>query len=167
MGKRWRSGSLMKAVEQMEPRMPMNHFDLEAGMWRATKLDGLNVYNNSNEKIGDINELILDHSGKVNAVVIGVGGFLGMGEHYVAVPYDQFRWSSEPVSSAKSSPPASSSSSPGGTTDRGYVTEATRSELGDTTTRGYPDHALLNMTKDQLQAAPEFSFGMATASTRR
>ena len=136
-------------------------------MWRATKLDGLNVFNNSNEKIGDINELILDHSGKVIAVVIGVGGFLGMGERYVAMPYDQFRWSSEPVRSVMSSPPASSSSSPGGTTDRGNVSEAYPSELGDATTRGYPDHALLNMTKDQLQAAPEFRFGVATASTSR
>ena len=48
------------------------------GKWRASKLMGLNVYNEANEKLGDINELILDKDGKVNAVVIGVGGFLGM-----------------------------------------------------------------------------------------
>lgn len=42
------------------------------GHWRASKLMGLNVYNDSNEKLGDINELILDKDGKVNAVVIGV-----------------------------------------------------------------------------------------------
>ena len=55
------------------------------GQWRASKLIGVNVYNDNNEKIGDIEELIVDKSGKVDNVVLGVGGFLGMGEHYVAV----------------------------------------------------------------------------------
>ena len=41
--------------------------------WRASKLVGVNVYNNSDEKIGDINDLILDSSGRVANVVIGVG----------------------------------------------------------------------------------------------
>ena len=40
--------------------------DMKAGMWRAIKLDGLDVYNRGNEKIGDISELILDQSGKVS-----------------------------------------------------------------------------------------------------
>ena len=39
--------------------------------WRASKLMGLDVYNEANEKLGDVNELILDKNGKVNAVVIG------------------------------------------------------------------------------------------------
>src|SRR5579871_4981264 len=45
--------------------------------WRASKLIGLNVYNEQNEKLGDISELLIDKSGKVEGVVIGVGGFLG------------------------------------------------------------------------------------------
>jgi hypothetical protein len=51
--------------------------------WRASKLIGLNVYNEQNEKLGGINEVLLDKSGKATGVVIGVGGFLGMGEHDV------------------------------------------------------------------------------------
>jgi hypothetical protein len=51
------------------------------GQWRASKLIGVNVYNENNEKIGDIEELIVDKSSKVENVVLGVGGFLGMGEH--------------------------------------------------------------------------------------
>jgi sporulation protein YlmC with PRC-barrel domain len=43
----------------------------------ASKLIGLNVYNDQNEKLGDISELLVDKSGKVDGVVIGVGGFLG------------------------------------------------------------------------------------------
>ena len=56
------------------------------GEWRASKLAGVDVYNEANEKIGDINDVILDKSGKAEKVILGVGGFLGMGEHYVAVP---------------------------------------------------------------------------------
>jgi hypothetical protein len=47
------------------------------GQWRASKVIGVNVYNDNNEKIGDIQELIIDKSGKVDNVVLGVGGFLG------------------------------------------------------------------------------------------
>ena len=61
------------------------------GKWRASKLMGVDVYNEANEKLGDINELILDKDGKVEAVVIGVGGFLGMGEREVAVNFDALR----------------------------------------------------------------------------
>ena len=56
----------------------------------------LNVYNNNNEKIGDINELITDLSGKIDAVVIGVGGFLGMGERNVGLPWNQLKFIMEP-----------------------------------------------------------------------
>jgi sporulation protein YlmC with PRC-barrel domain len=48
------------------------------GEWRASKLVGVNVYNDANEKIGDINDVILDKSGKVENVVLGVGGFLAL-----------------------------------------------------------------------------------------
>src|SRR3954466_5656605 len=67
------------------------------GKWRASKLMGLDVYNEANEKLGDVNELILDKDGKVSAVVIGVGGFLGMGEHDIAVSMDKLKFMEEPV----------------------------------------------------------------------
>jgi sporulation protein YlmC with PRC-barrel domain len=75
------------------------------GEWRASKLVGVDVYNDANEKIGDINEVILDKSGKVANVILGVGGFLGMGEHYVAVAYDKLKWVSEPVRSTAATTP--------------------------------------------------------------
>ena len=46
--------------------------------WRTSKMIGLNVYNEQNDKLGDINEIILDRDGKVLGYVVGVGGFLGM-----------------------------------------------------------------------------------------
>src|SRR5947209_4400282 len=69
------------------------------GQWRASKLSGLDVYNNSNEKIGDIREVLLDQSGKAEAVVIGVGGFLGIGERDVAVPFSEVKFVDQPRTS--------------------------------------------------------------------
>ena len=43
------------------------------------------------------NDLIVDNQGKIEKVVIGVGGFLGMGEHNIAVSFDQLKWVNEPV----------------------------------------------------------------------
>lgn len=58
----------------------------------SSKIVGAAVYNSSNEKIGDVNNLIVDPAGKVAGVVIGVGGFLGMGEHNVAVTFNSVRF---------------------------------------------------------------------------
>ena len=71
-----------------------------SGQWRASKLIELNVYNNNNEKIGDINEILVTSDGKVSGVVIGAGGFLGMGEHDVLVKLDQLKFVNEPVRSS-------------------------------------------------------------------
>ena len=67
------------------------------GEWRASKLVGVNVYNEANEKVDDINEIILDKSGHVANVILGIGGFLGMGEHYVTVAFDKLKWVNEGV----------------------------------------------------------------------
>src|SRR5262245_31686853 len=53
--------------------------------WLASKLIGTNVYNEQNEKIGSISDLLLDKKAQPVAIVVGVGGFLGIGEKKVAV----------------------------------------------------------------------------------
>jgi sporulation protein YlmC with PRC-barrel domain len=58
-----------------------------ADEWRSSKLVGQSVYNNANEKVGDINDLILGADGKISHAVIGVGGFLGLGEKLVGVAF--------------------------------------------------------------------------------
>src|SRR5476651_1279328 len=67
------------------------------GDWRASKMVGLSVYNDKNESVGSINDLLTDKSGAIKAVVIGVGGFLGVGEHLVAVPFDKIKFVTEPI----------------------------------------------------------------------
>ena len=54
----------------------------------ADDLIGSNVYSDAGEKIGDVEDLIVSLAGSVEGVVIGVGGFLGMGEKWVAVKMD-------------------------------------------------------------------------------
>lgn len=60
--------------------------------WRGSKLVGVDVYGSDNQKIGDINEVIVDRNGQAKAIVIGVGGFLGIGEKNVAVSWDKVQW---------------------------------------------------------------------------
>jgi sporulation protein YlmC with PRC-barrel domain len=49
----------------------------------ASKLDDLNVYNNENEEIGEIQDLVIKDGKTISGVVVSVGGFLGLGERYV------------------------------------------------------------------------------------
>jgi sporulation protein YlmC with PRC-barrel domain len=50
----------------------------------SSKLKGLNVYNLKNESIGEITDLAIKNH-QIDALILSVGGFLGIGEHYVAV----------------------------------------------------------------------------------
>src|SRR5262245_60625164 len=118
------------------------------GTWRTSKLVGLNVYNDSNEKVGSINDLLADKSGNVKAVVIGVGGFLGVGEHLVAVPMDKVKFVDEPVAyTGTASAPATGGARPAtGTTTGAAPAAATPPKKNP----WYPDHAVFGATKDQL-----------------
>ena len=132
------------------------------GDWRSSKLVGVKVYNNNNENVGSIDDLLVNKSGNVKGVVIGVGGFLGMGEHLVAVSFDQVKFSDQPVqSNTASNAPASgttSSTTPPATTTTGAATGTSSSSMSSSKNRWYPDHAMINATKDQLKSMPEFKY---------
>ena len=60
--------------------------------WSAKKqILGKDVYNDTGEKIGEINDLIVAPNKSVSYAIVGVGGFLGMGEKDVAVPFSSVR----------------------------------------------------------------------------
>jgi sporulation protein YlmC with PRC-barrel domain len=136
------------------------------GEWRASKLAGVDVYNEANEKIGDINEVILDRSGKVANVILAVGGVLGLGEHDVAVAFDKLKWIDQPVTSttaSTTSAPANApatSPAPDGTTrtTTGAATTTTTTTITSANKRWYPDHVVYSATKDELKAMPEFKY---------
>jgi sporulation protein YlmC with PRC-barrel domain len=125
---------------------PRAHSDV----WRSSKLIGLNVYNDKNEKLGDINEILLDKSGKVEGVVIGVGGFLGMGEHDIKVDMSKLKFMDEPVRTS-----ATTTSTTTGEANRPATTTTTRS----TEKQWYPNHAVLSgASKEELKSMPQFKY---------
>ncbi|MES2029862.1 MAG: PRC-barrel domain-containing protein [Pseudomonadota bacterium] len=134
------------------------------GDWRTSKIVGLNVYNEANESLGSINDLLTDKEGNIKAVVIGVGGFLGVGEHLIAVPYDKVKFVNEPVATTVSSTGGSSgmkstSTSSGMTTGAATSGTAPAAATPAKSNPWYPDHAVLSgASKDQLKAMPEFRY---------
>ena len=124
----------------------------QSGLWRSSKLIGVNVYNDKNEKLGDINEILLDKSGKVEGVVIGVGGFLGMGEHDIKVEMSKLKFVDEPV---RTSATTTTTTTTTGEANRPATTTTTRSAEK----QWYPDHAVLSgASKEQLKSMPQFKY---------
>jgi hypothetical protein len=188
----------------------------QQNQWRASRLIGINVYGANNERIGDINEVLVDRQGNADAVVVGVGGFLGIGEKNVALPFNAFEWQmddtrrtaatsgtagsgtagsgtagsgtagsstagSGTAGTSASGPsagagagagPASGSASTAGTGGTAAGTTASTSAAGGSGSasggsaarsgsgaeRGYPDHAVLRMSKADLENAPTFRY---------
>ncbi|MBR0972799.1 MULTISPECIES: PRC-barrel domain-containing protein [Bradyrhizobium] len=132
-----------------------------SGQWRTSKMDGVKVYNEANENIGSINDLLMDKSGAIKIAVIGVGGFLGMGEHLVAVPYDKLKFVNEAVAYTGAAG-ANPNAKPATTTTTGAATGTEKTTTTTTTTtassKWYPDHAVFNATKDELKNMPEFKY---------
>jgi hypothetical protein len=70
--------------------MPAEKFvDMQAsGQWLASDLMGLNVVGSNNESIGEVSDLLVDEQGNILAAVVGVGGFLGIGQKDVAISFE-------------------------------------------------------------------------------
>lgn len=120
------------------------------GQWRVYKVIGLDVYNESNERLGDISELLTDQSGKIQTAILGVGGFLGMGERQVAISFDRLKFVNEPVVST------TASNAPAATTTTGSATSVRPARTASE--QWYPDHAVVGVTREQLKAMPEFKY---------
>lgn len=52
---------------------------------------GESVYNENDEKIGDVTDVVITPRGEVTHIIVGAGGFLGMGQHDVAIPFDELK----------------------------------------------------------------------------
>jgi PRC-barrel domain len=102
-----------QAPESIEPAAPAAPKSAEASDspqflskqasddWLASNLIGQSVYNAQDEMVGDINDLVTDHSGKIVAVLVGSGGFLGLGEKDVALRFEDLRLAREDNDSIK------------------------------------------------------------------
>lgn len=123
------------------------------GKWRTSKLIGVDIYGPDDKKVGDVTEVIVDKTGKVEMVTIGVGGFLGIGSKDVAVPFDQVNWSDQPIAPPAPAPaPSGSAGSAGGGMASPPAAAAPKGPAM------YPDHGKITMTKDQLKSAPSVTY---------
>jgi sporulation protein YlmC with PRC-barrel domain len=106
-------------------------------LWPADRLEDVEVFNDKNEKIGTIEDVLVDDQGKIGGVVVSVGGFLGMGERHVAVSFNALRWEM------------------GNNANRGTTTGSNTQNAA----KAAPERAVLaGATKDQLQNAPQYRY---------
>jgi len=61
--------------------------------WRATKIIGATIYNEADEKIGTVDDLIVSRTDRIPYAIVSVGGFLGMGSKLVAIPTNDLQFS--------------------------------------------------------------------------
>jgi sporulation protein YlmC with PRC-barrel domain len=149
---------------------------MESNHVMASDLIGTRVVGSNNESIGDINDVIMDRNGQIMAAVVGVGGFLGIGEKDVAVPFNalEFQSAQQAQSANNSSGGGNSNVATTGSTTAGSTTMGNTATTGSGTAgsgtaastnmtasntssnQNQPERVVLRMTKDQLQAAPAF-----------
>jgi hypothetical protein len=112
----------------------------QPGSWLASKLIGTTVASANNESIGDVNDVLMDRNGQALAVIVGVGGFLGIGEKDVAVAFNELEFAARPGTNA------GTTGSLGGTARTAPASDAVA-----------PERIVLRMTKQDLQNAPRFA----------
>jgi len=147
----------------------------QTGQFLASRLVGTTVYGSNNERIGDVNDVLMDRDGRAQALVIGVGGFLGIGEKDVAVPFTAVEFSSGAMASNSAGTTSGNGPTGGSASGTSATTGGTAATTGSTTggagvnstmrNEGTPDRVVLRMTRDQLNSAPQFTrLGSATST---
>jgi sporulation protein YlmC with PRC-barrel domain len=121
------------------------------GDWSTSKLIGVSIYGPNDESIGKVNDVVIDGSGAIKAVVVGVGGFLGMGQKNVGLTFSQIKWSDAPLP-VKAPPPMGAGIAP----PQPSPMAASASQAP--AVHDYPDHGSVGLTKDQLKSAPDFHY---------
>ncbi len=66
-----------------------------ANEWRVANYVGKPIVNASGEKIGDVSDMLFDRGGKITTVVVGVGGFLGLGAKQVGLPFETITYTEQ------------------------------------------------------------------------
>ncbi len=112
----------------------------------ASDLEGTTVYGAADENVGRIDEVILDQNGRVVAVTVGVGGFLGIGQKNVAIPFEAL----EIVANDRAR------AAPQGTVPPAATGGARTGGAAQTETINPSRIILRGMTKEDLERAPEF-----------
>ena len=92
-------------------------------------------------------------------MVIEVGGFLGMGEHDIAVTMDKLKFIEEPVRTSSNAPATTTRETTTGTATAPANTTTTTTTARSANANDWtPDHAVMSGTKEQLKAMPQFKY---------
>ena len=83
--------STLNTAPAAQTTMSPSHLPPVTGWSVKQKVMGHDVHNEHNEKIGDIRDLIMTADGQISHYIIGVGGFLGLGEHDVAIAFQEIQ----------------------------------------------------------------------------
>jgi sporulation protein YlmC with PRC-barrel domain len=138
------------------------------GLMRGSQLMGIDVYGADNQKIGDIDEVLVDRQGKIHGLVVGVGGFLGIAQKDVAIPFDQVQWMSNQeiqasananqggARTADTTVPSTATGGAGQPTSTGSTAAGGAAGAGNDPNT--PARAMVKMTKADLQNTPEFRY---------
>ena len=118
--------------------------------WSAEALIGRTVENFKGENLGDINNVILNEKGDVVAVTIGVGGFLGLGEKDVGVPFDALEFRTEKDMAEQSNDTKTKE------TREERAEEAREARAARYDTEHADIQVILDATREQLESAPAF-----------
>src|SRR5215204_1860607 len=171
------SAGLGQILTQMQPNL-----------MRGSRLMGVDVYGSDNQKIGDIDEVLVDRDGRIHAVVVGIGGFLGIGRKDVAIPFGQLQWMSDDQARAADTAAGAGTNTAGGMTtpaSPGTSTASTGNQPATTGSTGVPGtgtggtvataarstddsvpaRATVPMSKADLQNAPEFRYSTEASRT--
>ena len=140
---------------------------METNQMMASDLIGTRVVSANNESIGDINDVIVDRNGQIMAAVVGVGGFLGIGEKDVAVPFNSLEFMTGQQAQAMDSSNSGGNASGNVNTTGSTATSGNTNALGAgssntaastaSSNQNQPERVMLRMTKAELQAAPAFN----------
>lgn len=139
---------------------------MQQGQLMASDLIGTRVVSANNESIGDINDVIVDRNGQVMAAVVGVGGFLGIGEKDVAVPFKSLEFATAQQANAMDNSNSGNTnvtttgSTASNSTTGNSTNMAANNNAGSTSSSAsanQPERVILRMTKAELQAAPSFN----------
>jgi PRC-barrel domain len=125
----------------------------QPGQILGSDLRGTRVYAANNESIGDISDLLLDRQGRMVAAIVGVGGFLGIGQKDVAVPFEALEIVPQGASGGSGTGTGGSPATTGATGTAGSGTSGASGNSGTMN----PDRIVLrSMTRADLESAPEF-----------
>ncbi len=127
----------------------------QPGDWRAPQLLGVQIYGTGNDKIGSVNDVVLSRGGAVKDVVLQIGGFAGIGGKTVAVPFASIHWRDQPKVTV---PPSGSDMQAGDGVTTITPSGTASSKISGPPVYDYPNHGVLEISKEQLDKAPSFAY---------